>query len=328
MEFKIKHPKYVLTKGEMIILSHLTHLEIRVLEQSLISKYSPQFNTTDVFFSYNSWDPSSLNEMYNSKNPNSITVEVWLEEPKEILTTFSSKIKTAEGLGVSIGLITRYLNKPFSIKSNLLELNVFIKTSEGIIDHSPIIHPKAKEHPLIDYDINSLKEGYIYALNSDKSKIEYKFKNTKSVIKYFYPLKFKNNLGDIQGRYVSFYYNQEKLVNTELGNFYFVCNPNTLTKLKSKGFSKMLWVINLNTGLALKFDTMVKASNYLNIKYIDSISNHLDKFTIYKNNYQFVSDTKFIELFNDATGTEYQCDLNKLPLKKIITLLPLLLPLY
>jgi hypothetical protein len=26
MEFKIKHPKYVLTKGEIIILSHLTHL--------------------------------------------------------------------------------------------------------------------------------------------------------------------------------------------------------------------------------------------------------------------------------------------------------------
>lgn len=310
----------------MIVLSHLTHLETRVLEQSLITKFSPEFNITNVYFSYNFWDPSTLYKSYNSKNLNATFVEVWLENPKEILMTFFSQLKAAEGLGVSSNLITRYLNKPFSFKSNLLELNVFVRTSEGIMNNSSIIHPKAKQYPLIKYDLNSLEEEYIYALNLDKSKIEYKYKTTKSVIKHLYPFKFKNNLGDIQGRYVSIYYNQEKLIKTELGNFYFVCNPNTLTKLKSKGLSKMLWIINLKTGLALKFDTMVKASKYLNIKYIDSISNHLDKFTIYKNNYQFVSDTKFKNLFIDVTGTEYQCDLNKLPLKKLNTPLPLTLP--
>lgn len=33
-------------------------------------------------------------------------------------------------------------------------------------------------------------------------------------------------------------------------------------------------------------------------------------------NYKFLSDTKFTELFIDATNTEYQLDLDKLPLAR------------
>lgn len=56
-EFKYKHPEYLLSHGEMIILSHLTHLESRVLEQSLITHFS-EFNTYNVTFT--SWDPATL----------------------------------------------------------------------------------------------------------------------------------------------------------------------------------------------------------------------------------------------------------------------------
>jgi hypothetical protein len=39
----------------MIILSHLTQLEARVLEQSLITKFSPKLNSEkEVVFSYTS----------------------------------------------------------------------------------------------------------------------------------------------------------------------------------------------------------------------------------------------------------------------------------
>lgn len=314
-EFKTRYPKYVLTLGEIIILSHLTQLETRVLEQSLIKRFSPELNTTDVFFSYTSWNVSTLNQTYNPKNPNAVLVEVWLKEPREILTTFSSKLKAAEGLGVTSGLITRYFNKPYSFKSKLLELDVLVKSFNGVIDNTPIIHPKSKEYPLINYDIDSLEPGYIYVLDSDKSNIELRFNNTKSVIEHFYPHKFKTNSGDTYGRYVSIYYNKEKLVHTELGDFYFVCNPKTLAKRKSKGQPKVLWVINLDTGLALKFNSMLDASLYLDIKYIDSISKHLDLFTIYKKRYQFLSNDKFLELFPNATDEKYQLNLDKLPLK-------------
>lgn len=48
-----------------------------------------------------------------------------------------------------------------------------------------------------------------------------------------------------------------------------------------------MWVIDLATGLALRFDSYVLASNYLEMKYIDLVVRHIDKFTIYKNKYQF-----------------------------------------
>jgi hypothetical protein len=56
MEFKSKYPLYKLSIGEMVILSHLTHLEARTLEQSLITQFSPELNSSgkDVQFSYNS----------------------------------------------------------------------------------------------------------------------------------------------------------------------------------------------------------------------------------------------------------------------------------
>jgi hypothetical protein len=46
----------------MIILSHLTHLETRTLEQFLITQFSSEFNhlDKDVYFSYSSWDPFTL----------------------------------------------------------------------------------------------------------------------------------------------------------------------------------------------------------------------------------------------------------------------------
>lgn len=102
----------------MIILSHLTHLETRTLEQSLITQFSPELNNSgiDVYFSYNLWDPSTLDQSNYLKYTNVVQVEVWLKDSNEILTTYPSIYKAAKGLEVSRNLISAYLNKPYSLK--------------------------------------------------------------------------------------------------------------------------------------------------------------------------------------------------------------------
>jgi hypothetical protein len=219
-EFKYKYPKYNLSVGEMIILSHLTHLEARVLEQSLIIEFHPKLNllNKDVMFSYYTWDSSTLDLAYNLKNSHSKTVEIWLEDTKEILTTYLSIQKTAESLGVSRefisspgGLATRvsppgarYLNKSSSFESILLELNVYVKNPNSTIVNTPIIHPSAKKYPLIDYDISSLESDFIYVLNYDKSKIEYTFNTVNLAAKTLDPSKFKDwKKGWLDSRYIS-----------------------------------------------------------------------------------------------------------------------------
>jgi hypothetical protein len=78
MEFKSKYPLYELSIEEMIILSHLTHLETRTLEQSLITQFSSELNhlDKDVYFSYSSWDPSTLDQSSYLKYTNAVQVEV------------------------------------------------------------------------------------------------------------------------------------------------------------------------------------------------------------------------------------------------------------
>lgn len=317
-EFKSRYPTYVVSSGEMIILSHLTHLEMRTLEQSLITKFVPELNTLekDVTFSYTIWNPITLNQSYNLKNPNASTVEVWLEDNKTILTTYSSINKAADKLGVSRELISRYLNKPFSFKSTLLELDVFVRTPNSSIINKPVLHPIAKQYPSIDYNINNLEPGFIYALNADKSNIEYTFKTAKLAAKTLDPSKFKNNnRSSLDSKYISRYLNQERLVKTELGNFYFLCNPNTLIKFQSKTKSRLPWVINLTTGLALRFDSASAALKHFGFKDNHAFSRHLDKNTIYLDNYQLISNDKFMELYPNVNGTQYQLDIDKLPLK-------------
>lgn len=317
-EFKARYPTYNVSAGEMIILSHLTHLEMRTLEQSLIIKFAPELNTLekDVTFSYTIWNPVTLDQSYNLKNPNASKVEVWLDDNKEILTTYSSINKAAAGLGVSRELISRYLNKSFSFKSTLLELDVYVRTPNSSIEDTPVLHPKAKQYSLIDYDINGLDSGFIYVLNSDKSNIVYLFNNVNSAARTLDPSKSANNkTGLLDSKYISRYLNQDKLVKTELGNFYFMCNPDTLIKYQSKTKSKLPWVINLTTGLALRFDTASIALKYFGFKDNHAFFRHLDKNTIYLKNYQFVSNEKFMKSYPNVNDTKYQLDKNTLPLK-------------
>jgi hypothetical protein len=104
-----------------------------------------------------------------------------------------------------------------------------------MIDNSPIVYPKAKQYSLIDYNISSLEEGYIYALDYTKSNCVYKFQDLIIATKTLDPTKTNGKeINQLNVRHISRYLNKDKLVKTELGHFYFICNPNYLTNLRAK----------------------------------------------------------------------------------------------
>ena len=208
-----------------------------------------------------------LNKLYNIKTPNTIIVEVLLEDTKEILTTYPSINQAAIGLGASTITVNKYLNKPYNFESALLELRVFVQTPNRVIDNSPIVYPKAKKYSLIDYNISSLGEGSIYTLDSGprgpgirpcgadytKSNYVYKFQDLRTATKTLDPTKTNGKIiSQLNVRHISRYLNEapgaghshtwgsgvlrpgDKLVKTELGYFYFICNPNYLTKLRAR----------------------------------------------------------------------------------------------
>lgn len=96
-----------------------------------------------------------------------------------------------------------------------------VKSPNATIDNSPINFNKPKIYPKIDYNINSLEEGLIYALSPDKSEIKHTFKSSQEATRMLNPIKYRNN-NKINWKVIYNYFNQEKLVSTELGTFYFI----------------------------------------------------------------------------------------------------------
>ena len=135
-----------------------------------------------------------------------MAVEVSLEDTKEILTTYPSINQAAIGLGASTITVNKYLNKPYSFESALLELRVFVQTPNRIMDNSPIVYPKAKKYSLIDYNISSLEEGSIYTLDSTKSNCVHKFQDLRTATKTLDPTKTNGkNIYQLDVRHISRY---------------------------------------------------------------------------------------------------------------------------
>lgn len=306
-DFKTKFPLYRLSEGEIKILSHFTHLETRTLEQSLITKFSPKLNAfeKDVTFTYRSWDPISLSLPFNTKNTNALSVEVRLKGEKEVFMEYPSVQKTADGLGVSRQLVTRYLNNKLSIRSPLFDIEVMVQRPNAVLTNRPIVHPSVKERPQVDYDLGTLPMGYLYALNKETQKLDYSFKTIVSANNALNPTAAELK-GDkvLDSKYISRYINLDKEVKTELGTFYFVANPKFLPILRTSK-SKIPWVINLQTGEAQKFESATAALKHYKFSGQKTISNNLDKNSYIVNKYQVVSNEKLLTLYPDITGNNH-----------------------
>ena len=108
-EFIKNNPKYLLTKGEVDILVHFTHLKPRILEQSLMTYFKPKLNgkSAIVLYQYTSWNPKLLSE---DRKTDFFSKAIEIRLINELLMTVPSMNTAAITLGVSRERVRLYLD--------------------------------------------------------------------------------------------------------------------------------------------------------------------------------------------------------------------------
>jgi len=132
-----------LSKGEAIFLIQLSELHVNLLEQSLITIFKPNLNSSDkVNFVYNTWDLNWLSADL-TLSPRVKNVIVFYENsPKPILGPLSiNQIKFI--LQVSKDIVPRYLNNIKKIYSPGLGFKVRVQElNVSSLNKNKIIHRK------------------------------------------------------------------------------------------------------------------------------------------------------------------------------------------
>lgn len=253
-EFRTINPYYKLSKGEVIILTHLTQLETRTLEQSLLLKYKPSLNSeSNVYFPILSWDPSLLDHQWEGAHFGN-KIEIWsnltdLESVNTSLIVYNSTLEASRQLGISRHKLMRYLNHNTPAYSPLLDISVIIKYPNSILSTEPVKSHRLKSRPILDVDLNQLKVGSLYAYLPDKKTIHSEYLTTGEAALALNPKRFNNRTAD--NRFILRYINQDKLVETELGTFYFMSHPDTLKQWSDKVLPQPIYVIDIEEGTAV-----------------------------------------------------------------------------
>lgn len=132
-----------MSKGEAIFLIQLSELHVNLLEQSLITIFKPNLNSSDkVNFVYNTWDLNWLSADL-TLSPRVKNVIVFYENsPKPILGPLSiNQIKFI--LQVSKDIVPRYLNNIKKIYSPGLGFKVRVQElNVSSLNKNKIIHRK------------------------------------------------------------------------------------------------------------------------------------------------------------------------------------------
>ena len=61
----------------------------------------------------------------------------------------------------------------------------------------------------------------------------------------------------------------DRLVSTEVGQFYFITNPLTITRRRSRRKAKVVYILNVQTNEAIKFESLNAISRHFGWKRIE-----------------------------------------------------------
>jgi len=304
-EFKKNHPTYKLSKGEAIFLLQLSELHVKLLEQSLITIFKPNLNSSGkVNFVYNTWDLNWLSADL-TLSPRVKNIIVFDEKSSEpILGPLSiNKIKII--LQVSKDIVPRYLNNikffyspGLGFKVRVQELNV------SSLNKNQIIHRKQSiSLNKIDFDIDSLEKNKIFILNSDFTFLKHNgaiksFDTLGKAIKFLDFEKYNKLIkaGNRKFEYVRNYINLNKLVKTSLGEFYFACNPQTIndrSKLAKAIPIVLLDTRNMQVQEFVSINSLISNFNIKRFRY----ESYLDKPKIWNKHYRLFTIDNFFKLY-------------------------------
>jgi len=297
-----KNPTYILTKGEIDILVHLTQLIPRILEQSLLTKFKPELNgeISTVLYQYTSWNPKTLN-IPRTIDFFSKTIEVKIKG--ELLITLPSINITAITLGVSRERIRLYLNKLKELYSPILNTKVNVNEVGITPVDLPVIHRLPIKHSILkleNINLTDLDPKLVYAFNSDKITIFNTYLSITKAIEDLCPIKSVKNPRNLN--FIARYINIDFLVKTEKGIFYFARHPDVRLKknMAIKPYRESLYAINILTKIATLYSNQKECIEKIGVSSSILVS-YINKGKLYKKKtYQFVNSSKFYKIYPDA----------------------------
>lgn len=301
LEFLKKNPSYKLSLNGIYMLRSLTQFEIRVIEQALISHFSPILNSShSIIYSFINWTSN-----YTPTLQNNVRIKVFsasngpinnstIIDKVGIITEFDSIANAAIGLGVSKTTIGRYINTISPLASPLLELDVFIvDVSRPLTNNAVIFEDTTLLSPITDFDLYSLPMGKLIALNSNKDPVNY-YGIYNSPANAALALDNKTEY-----KYISRYINLERPVEvtTNKDLVYFVMNP----LYKNSPSLRRTPIVSRNTKAIVLVDTINNtATHYESVKLLlqdlgikstgatSFVKRYMNPIKLYKNQYQFV----------------------------------------
>jgi hypothetical protein len=107
--FRDSYPSYILSQGEALYLIHFTHIEARMLEQSLIKICKPDYNKEDIVtFVVTSWNYNWLN---SPRITNILNKPVEIKVNNKVILTVNSKLEASKVVGKDPKTLQRnYIN--------------------------------------------------------------------------------------------------------------------------------------------------------------------------------------------------------------------------
>lgn len=298
--FKKEYPTYALSYGEAQILIHLTHLEARLLEQSLLTYYKPLLNKEYlVNFMITKWDKSWLNI---SQPSNKMSKAAEIRNNGEIILTVKSHLEAAKIIGRDYRTLKRnIINNSIEFYSKTLGFQITVNTVGVKPSYRKLLYKPIFKEPALDIGIplNNLPPYELRVYSLDKQNYK-SYDSIYEAFKILNPsLAKKDNYEFDHYRRVLEYVNRERILITQTGKFYLAWNP--LIPI-NPGKHIAIILVNLQTLEATYYNTMTDVANYLgvtrpNIKYAITNENHT-----FDKKYKAIIAKKFLKEFPQFVG--------------------------
>jgi len=286
LEFVNLNPTYKLSLNQLYILRSFTQFQILLYEQSYISYFKPQLNTSKtVVFPFSNWSPK-----YEAKLSGAVEIQVY-DNKNRLIIEFLSKYKAASGLGITNTTLRRYSNTHKYIYSPFLDLDIRIAEKNDPMNKRVKKYDNMTQLPEISgLNLYSLEIGVLVALLEDKVTVFGTFKSPGEAALILDQKK--------DSRYISRYINLERTVTVGPDKIpvFFIMNPNykknsSLRKApKSAHNLKAIVMVDTLTGVATKYSSVKELLIVLGLKSTYSTSivkRYMNPIKLYKGRYEF-----------------------------------------
>lgn len=213
-EFRILKPEFILTELEMRFLTTATVFELLTKEQYFISLYKPSLNKSKEVTSTLVRPSNSKGKTWVSGGVPKRQVILYIESTPSRFNLEVIRYRSISNAGQALNLSREklkratVLNQPIFVESMGLHVKFFIESTNPL----EVVHTKIE---LPDILTSNIKSGEIAAIDPEIQKI-FGFYNSISCAAAKHGVNRKN---------ISRYINSNKIIQTDLGSFFFYKSP-------------------------------------------------------------------------------------------------------